>query len=576
MLRSDRASKQHGMSQPKPSAVQSTSHSSSQTATSDRDTVGNIPPVTPTSPNRPRFPDLHYTDSHFSHTHDDEDYRRHRGNSLKAPAPAPTGVDASAGADSSAEKGLLSHEYEDNIVVFESEDDPANPMNWSTTRKSLITALLGLTTFGSTFASSIFSSGTMYVGAEFGVSNEVATLGTALFILGYVFGPIAWSPISEVYGRRPAVLLPYGIFVCFSAATAVSKDLQSVFITRFFAGVFGSAPVSNVGGGLGDLWSQKYRGIAVVFYSFAVVGGPTLGPLCGSAVSESYLGWRWTEYLVVIAAGTIFLADVIWLPETFAPVLLSQKAQKLRLQTGRWELHSKHETVDHSIVGFLEKSLLTPLKLLTTEPYCLGVCLFNAFAYSILYALFEAVPIAFTEQRGWKPVPTATVFLAVLVGVLIAGIINIAYSVYVYAPKLDKAGGNLPPEARLPPMLLGSLLFPIGFFLFAWTSDPNISAAPQVIALVFIGCAFLLIFQNGINTLIDAYYKHAASAIAANTLTRSLGAAALAMATQPFFHNLGVNWAGTLLGCLAVLFAGVPLLLMKYGASLRARSHHAA
>jgi MFS family permease len=50
-----------------------------------------------------------------------------------------------------------------------------------------------------------------------------------------------------------------------------------VLLTRFFAGLFGSAPVTNTGGVLGDIWSPEHRGTALVGYAFAVVGGPTLG-----------------------------------------------------------------------------------------------------------------------------------------------------------------------------------------------------------------------------------------------------------------------------------------------------------
>jgi MFS family permease len=48
-------------------------------------------------------------------------------------------------------------------------------------------------------------------------------------------------------------------------------------ITRFFAGIFGSAPVTITGGVLGDIWNPQQRGTAIVGYAFAVVGGPTLG-----------------------------------------------------------------------------------------------------------------------------------------------------------------------------------------------------------------------------------------------------------------------------------------------------------
>jgi MFS family permease len=53
----------------------------------------------------------------------------------------------------------------------------------------------------------------------------------------------------------------------FSIGTAVAKNPQTIFITRFFAGIFGSAPVSNVSAALGDIWHPKARGIAVTFYA---------------------------------------------------------------------------------------------------------------------------------------------------------------------------------------------------------------------------------------------------------------------------------------------------------------------
>lgn len=46
----------------------------------------------------------------------------------------------------------------------------------------------------------------------------------------------------------------------------------------------GSAPITNTGGVLGDLWAPHQRGPAVISYALAVVGGPTLGPLIGGAL----------------------------------------------------------------------------------------------------------------------------------------------------------------------------------------------------------------------------------------------------------------------------------------------------
>jgi DHA1 family multidrug resistance protein-like MFS transporter len=83
------------------------------------------------------------------------------------------------------------------------------------------------------------------------------------------------------------------IFICFSAGTATAANIQTVFITRFFGGVFASAPVTIVGGALADMWNQRQRGSAIVVYSLCIVGGPTVAPVIGAAVSQSYLTWRW-------------------------------------------------------------------------------------------------------------------------------------------------------------------------------------------------------------------------------------------------------------------------------------------
>jgi len=82
--------------------------------------------------------------------------------------------------------------------------------------------------------------------------------------------------MSELLGRRISIIPAMVCLSLFSIGTATSKNIQSVLLTRFFGGIFGSAPVSNVSAALGDIWDPKVRGTAVTFYAVAVVGGPTL------------------------------------------------------------------------------------------------------------------------------------------------------------------------------------------------------------------------------------------------------------------------------------------------------------
>ena len=194
----------------------------------------------------------------------------------------------------------------DVLVDFDGDDDPYRPMNWPTKKKVNTTLMYGLTTMSATWASSSYSAGTRQIAAEFHVGNQVAVLGTTLFLFGFGLGPLLWAPLSEVYGRRVAVLTPMFVAICFSFGSAVAKDFQTLMITRFFGAFFASAPVTNTGGVLGDLYSPAWRAMAMAGYAMAVVGGPCLGPIVSAAfVTNPSLGWRWTEYFTGILQASI-------------------------------------------------------------------------------------------------------------------------------------------------------------------------------------------------------------------------------------------------------------------------------
>lgn len=171
-----------------------------------------------------------------------------------------------------------------------------------------------------------------------------------------------WAPISEVYGRKVSLLPAFVIFGIFTIGTAVSKNAASIFITRFFAGVFGSAPVSNVGAALGDFYEPQYRGIAVTFYAVMVVGGPCIAPIIGAAVTvNQHLGWRWTMYIQAIMVFAIAAVAFFGIPETYGPVLLKRKAIKMRKETGDERYWHPHEKVKMNLNNIVTKHLSRPV-----------------------------------------------------------------------------------------------------------------------------------------------------------------------------------------------------------------------
>jgi DHA1 family multidrug resistance protein-like MFS transporter len=311
------------------------------------------------------------------------------------------------------------------------------------------------------------------------------------------------------------------IFAIFQIPVAVAQNLQTIMLCRFFGGFFGSAPLAIVGGTLTDFWGPIDRGIAVCIFAGATFIGPVAGPIVGGFVTQSYLGWRWTEYLTAIMGFFFGTVGFILVPESYPPTLLQQRAKKIRFETRNWAIHAKADEMQIDLRSISNKYIIRPFVMLFLEPILTLVTIYMALIYGILYLFFEAYPIAFQEQRGWNEGVGALPFISITIGVLIGAGIIVWTSKTRFARKMAKHGRVIP-EERLIPMILGGFIFPAGMFWFAWTSNPHITWVPQVLAGIPIGAGVLMIFLQGLNYIIDVYLMNANSAIAGNTFVRSL------------------------------------------------------
>ena len=138
-----------------------------------------------------------------------------------------------------------------------------------------------------------------------------------------------------------------------------------------------------------------------------------------------------------------------------------------------------------------------------------------------------------------------------------------------FARKTKENKGVIIPELRLPLMIIGGCILPIGFFIFAWTSDPNIHWSGMVIGSVPIGLGMFMVFVQAFNYIVDVYLQMANSAIAANTFVRSLFGAAFPIFGPYMYHNLGVDWATSVLGFISIAMIPIPVLFYKYGSKIR-------
>ncbi|KAJ6020755.1 hypothetical protein N7540_006259 [Penicillium herquei] len=215
------------------------------------------------------------------------------------------------------------------------------------TSRVLFSLLLSYITFVAAFASAISSTALDSIDSTFEVFTEVSALGVTLYVLGFASGPILWAPASERIGREWPIKIGMFGYSAFTTATATSKDVQTLMINRFFAGMFSASPVAIVPACFADIFDDYYRRVAITGFAMAVFAGPFLSPVVGGFIMvNSALGWRWTMYVPAIMGWAGTLLVFCFQEETYRPVVLTQKAKVLRRLNGDWALHTEHEESD--------------------------------------------------------------------------------------------------------------------------------------------------------------------------------------------------------------------------------------
>ena len=81
-----------------------------------------------------------------------------------------------------------------------------------------------------------------------------------------------------------------------------------------------------------------------------------------------------------------------------------------------------------------------------------------------------------------------------------------------------------------------------------------------------------MIILQAQNYLLDTYLQFSASAIAANSIARSIAGAIFPLFASYMYQGMRIQWANTLLGCVAALMIPIPFVFYKYGSRIRKRS----
>ncbi|OHW99109.1 fluconazole resistance protein [Colletotrichum incanum] len=448
-----------------------------------------------------------------------------------------------------------------NLVDWDGPNDRENPKNWSAKKKTVFIATLGFISTLSPLASSIAAPSIASIKSDFDVTDTyVGAFMISGFLIGYCCGPLIIAPLSEVYGRHVLYNICGGLFLIFNIACSLAPDSGSMIVFRMFAGIGGSAPLTLGAGSIADIFPREERGAGLMLVTLGPMVGPTIGPI-------GIVGWRWSFRVVSIAAAVAALGTAFLMPESYALTLLERKAKRLRRETERPNLVSVLAT-HRKPMDLLVFSLFRPAKMMLS-PIIFSLSVYMAVLYGYLYLLFTTFPQVFKQQYGFSQGSAGLAYIGIgfgsVLGLLFAGLV----SDRLVKKLTSRNGGHYQPEYRLPPMLCGAILVPIGLFLYGWTAEKQLHWMLPIVGTAILGCGIVIVLMSTSTYLVDAFTVYAASAMAANTVTRSLVGAFLPLAGEELYRQMGLGWGNSLLGFIAFAMIPIPMIFYKYGQAIR-------
>ena len=253
-----------------------------------------------------------------------------------------------------------------------------------------------------------------------------------------------YGKLSDLYGRKPLLMIGIGIFLLGSALSGLSGDIYQLIAFRGLQGIGAGAlfPISLAV--IGDLYSPaergKYQGLFGAVFGLSAI----VGPLAGGWITEN-ISWHWIFY-INLPVGAIALF-IIWrlLPNVrragatrdldylgagvFTVAISALLVGLTNKQFGEWTEPHVGGLVALGLGLFLvfllverrAKEPIVPLDLWRNRTYASSIVA----TFLISFGFFGAVvflPQWFQFVKGVSPTESGLQTLALLAGVIISSI----------------------------------------------------------------------------------------------------------------------------------------------------------
>ncbi|KEQ82771.1 MFS general substrate transporter [Aureobasidium pullulans EXF-150] len=431
------------------------------------------------------------------------------------------------------------HEVEENHIHLNPEPspDPADPLNFSNTRKVMILAIMALYAFITNVSSSIISSALPTLVTAFMVMHErgpptgiiqFSTLTHLIAVNNLFLGASNtwWVPLGNTFGRRPIILICLAILCASSVWAGEAKSFNSLLVARLFQGIGGGAADTLAPDVVGQIFFVHQRGRAMAIYTIFLASGSLVGGLIGGYITHS-MGWRWTMYISAILSGALLLLSFFFVPETLfdreaamaivrpegydndSPI--GEKAEIARVETVNSVVFPKYTFARSLKVGMyrpgLLKRFITPYTTLLF-PGTWMVMLHYAGLVGLIVTLSTVAPQILAQPPYLWGGSVGLINVGGLIGTVLGAIYTYFTADFIVKRQAKRERhGFSEPEARIPLMFPALLIATAGSICFGCSAQ---AATPKAwIGLEFgagmVAFGLMQVPSIGFNYIIESY-----------------------------------------------------------------------
>lgn len=496
-------------------------------------------------------------------------------------------------------RGLLAH-----LCLI---PEVSNPYEYSRKIKWTITFFVALAGMAAPTGSAVVLPALNDIAADLHSTPTITNMSVAFYMLSMSIFPLWWSSFSETLGRRTIYLSSFILFIVFGVLSAVANSISMLIVMRVLSGG-ASASVQAVGGGtIADIWEVRERGRAMGIFYLGPLCGPLIAPIVGGALAEG-LGWRSTQWFLVIYGAVVWASMCFMLPETLRrkknavavaekeaettaasqpavdddPLAGAQTAEEVEAAAGGLEKPttntpsrpslqrvSTRQSVQLKTKKWLlriRRCFVDPLRIILylRFPAIFLVVSYATIAFACLYVLNISIQTTFShEPYAFPTVIVGLLYLPNSLGYMVTSIFggrwidSIMRREALRKKRVDAATGKLQfrPEDRMRENAwLGAALFPGALLWYGWTAANGVIWIVPMVANFFFGVGSMLIFAMATTMLTEFMPKNASNGIALNNFVRNIFSCVGSVVAEPLIAAIGNGWLFTSLAVIAVVW----------------------